>query len=171
MLLIFCAHSQVFSVLALLCNDDVEVKLTFIFMFFARNGSKPGGMDSKQFADMLDRVGIGVYKVLGFSPPPKQFAELAILGLFGKKGQVIRDVLNFKECWDWCQDDVEVRGCEERSDKLRRRIYEMLLLPIRHDFLTLGILPPFAGFELPSEDLELFPHAKQHVQAGGTGQY
>ncbi|GMH74966.1 hypothetical protein TrST_g8488 [Triparma strigata] len=99
---------EVFSVLALLCNDDVEVKLTFIFMFFARNGSKPGGMDSKQFADMLDRVGIGVYKVLGFSPPPKQFLELAILGLFGKKGQVIRDVLNFKECWDWCQDDVEV---------------------------------------------------------------
>ncbi|GMH67207.1 hypothetical protein TrLO_g7649 [Triparma laevis f. longispina] len=99
---------EVFSVLALLCNDDVEVKLTFIFMFFARNGSKPGGMDPKQFADMLDRVGIGVYKVLGFSPPPKQFSELAILGLFGKKGQVIREVLNFKECWDWCQDDVEV---------------------------------------------------------------
>ena len=99
---------EVFSILAMLCNNDVETKLSFIFVLFATNSSKPGGMDAKQFVDMVDRITIGTYKLFGFAPPPKQFTELATIALFGKKTQPIREVWTFKECWDWCQDEVEV---------------------------------------------------------------
>jgi len=80
----------------------------FLFVFFGRNGSKHGGLDHKQFADLVDRVTSAIYKLLGNCPPDKRYSEMVVLNLYGKKGNMHREVMTFKEIWDWCQDEVEV---------------------------------------------------------------
>jgi hypothetical protein len=99
---------DVFAILALLCNEEVEPKLTFLFVFFGRNGSKHGGLDYKQFGDLIDRITSAVYKLLGNFPPDKKYSEMVVLNLYGKKGHMHREVMTFTEIWEWCQDEVEV---------------------------------------------------------------
>ena len=99
---------DVFAILALLCNEEVEPTLTFLFVFFGRNGSKQGGLDHKQFRDLIDRITSAVYKLLGNFPPDKKYSEMVVLNLYGKKGHMHREVMTLNEIWEWCQDEVEV---------------------------------------------------------------
>ena len=99
---------DVFVILALLSNEEVEAKLTFLFIFFARSGSRRGGLDHMQFQDLIERVTSAVFKLLGNCEPDKKFAKITVLSIFGKNGNTTRDVLTFKDTWDWCQDEIEV---------------------------------------------------------------
>ena len=104
---------EAFSVLCLLCDDSVEAKLTFLFMLFGRNSNaKTAGLAQIQFRDFLERLPSGVQKVMGFAPPEQKFVELATFALFGKSGS--KDLLSFKEFWEWSQDEVEVAAYLQR---------------------------------------------------------
>jgi len=99
---------EVFSILSLVSDEEVESKLSFLFKIYGRSGTKLGGLDMKQFIDLIDRCTSAVYKLLGVAKPIPQCAELAVRTMFGRPENPLRDVLTFKDFWDWCQDDLEV---------------------------------------------------------------
>jgi len=99
---------EVFAVLALLSDEELEGKVKFVFNLFARGGASKGGIDSKQFGDLMHRASSGIGKLLGHSPPDPKYADVAVLSLYGKPSNQHRQVLTFKDFWEWCQDEVEV---------------------------------------------------------------